>query len=69
MVKMSVSLPSETAGSNEIISATLRNLRFAKIPDVVVIFRFTINYKAIIQAYVSSLVLLSDISPTKFELE
>lgn len=58
VIKTTVRLPSETVWGNEIIiSTTLRNLWFAKISEVnvVCIFRFTTNYKAIIRAYLSSL--------------
>lgn len=72
LIKASVSLLSETVWSNEIIvCTTFWNLQFAEIPkvDVMYMFGFTSNYKAIIQAYVSPLVLFFDISLTKFELE
>lgn len=69
---MSVNLPSETVGSNElIISPTLWNEQFTKTSEVnaVCILTFRTNYEVIIQAYDSSLVSLSDISSTKIELE
>lgn len=54
-----VSLPSETAGSNElIISPTPRNAQFTSISEVnsVRVFTFRTNYEVLVQAYDSSLV-------------